>query len=179
MALFVQFLLRLTFGLAAGMAITSPKQVTSGYYRNHLYVTLGLSCLAALLSHSAAAEVFWYCVGAAVLSYLGAVCWLYEAQAVGKVMLAAVALIACCGSVVQNAHMVDAQDIPLAQYGARADTPQLPARTRPNPLEENALPKPQFDPGERQAIYSRCLLPSLLGCSWELRWRRCCSATGT
>ncbi len=43
MALLTEFLLRLSFGLAAGMAIVPPRLVTSGYYRNHLYVTLGLS----------------------------------------------------------------------------------------------------------------------------------------
>ena len=48
MEILAQFLLRLAFGLAIGMAITSPRQVSSGYFRNHLYVTLGLSTLAAL-----------------------------------------------------------------------------------------------------------------------------------
>ena len=41
-AILTQFVLRLSFGLALGMALTSPRQVTSGYYRNHLYVLLGL-----------------------------------------------------------------------------------------------------------------------------------------
>ena len=50
MLLLTQFLLRLTFGLAVGMAVTSPRLVSSGYFRNHLYVTLGLSTLAALVS---------------------------------------------------------------------------------------------------------------------------------
>ena len=45
MGLLAQFLLRLAFGLAVGMAITSSRQVTSGFYRNHLYVTLGLATL--------------------------------------------------------------------------------------------------------------------------------------
>ena len=50
MAILVQFLLRLSFGLAVGMALTSPRSVSSGYYRNHLYVTLGMATLAALLA---------------------------------------------------------------------------------------------------------------------------------
>ena len=49
MEILSQFLLRLAFGLAVGMAITSPQQVFSGFYRNHLYVTLGLTTLAALV----------------------------------------------------------------------------------------------------------------------------------
>ena len=61
MNLLIQFLLRLSFGLAAGMAITSSKTVTSGYFRNHLYVTLGLTTLAAMVSYSIAPDVFWYC----------------------------------------------------------------------------------------------------------------------
>ncbi len=87
MALLVQFLLRLTFGLALGMAITSPKLVSSGYFRNHLYVTLGLASLAALLSNSLSPEVLWLAAVAAALSYVGSVCWLYEKPAAGKLML--------------------------------------------------------------------------------------------
>ena len=92
MNLLIQFLLRLSFGLAAGMAITSPKRVTSGYFRNHLYVTLGLTTLAAMVSYSAAPEVLWYAVGAAVASYVGSVCWLYEKPVAGKAMLLLVIL---------------------------------------------------------------------------------------
>ena len=56
MQLLTEFLLRLAFGLAAGMSLVSPRQVTSGYFRNHLYVTLGLAALAALLSRAAAPQ---------------------------------------------------------------------------------------------------------------------------
>ncbi len=49
MEILSQFLLRLAFGLAFGMAITSPQKVFSGFYRNHLYVTLGLATLATLV----------------------------------------------------------------------------------------------------------------------------------
>ena len=87
MNLLIQFLLRLSFGLAAGMAITTSKRVTSGYFRNHLYVTLGLTTLAAMVSFSAAPNVFWYAVAAAVASYIGSVYWLYEKTSAGKIML--------------------------------------------------------------------------------------------
>lgn len=101
MVLLVRFLLRLTFGLAVGMAITSPRQVSSGYYRNHLYVTLGLASLAAMLSRSVAPEAFWYAVGAAVASYIGAVSWLYEKPALGRVLLLLVALTAMTATFAQ------------------------------------------------------------------------------
>jgi len=87
MALLADFLLRLTFGLALGMAITSPREVTSGYFRNHLYVTLGLSSLAALLYRALASAAFWPAVFAAVLSYVGSVCWLYEKPQAGRLLL--------------------------------------------------------------------------------------------
>src|SRR3972149_4987846 len=99
MALLTQFLLRLSFGLAVGMAVTSPRLVTSGYYRNHLYVTLGLTTLAALGSMGTTSLVAWLAAGAALLSYVGSVCWLYEAKRAGVVVLwlvAACALAAAC-----------------------------------------------------------------------------------
>ena len=97
MELLIEFLLRLTFGLALGMALTSPQLVTSGYYRNHLYVTLGLACLAALLSQSASSLAFWPAVGAAVLSYVGSVCWLYEKSLVGRLFLGLVSIAGVVG----------------------------------------------------------------------------------
>jgi hypothetical protein len=92
MTILLQFLLRLSFGLAVGMAITSSRQVTSGFFRNHLYVTLGLTMLAALVSYSTAPDAFWWAVGAAVASYVGSVCWLYDKQGAGKAALLLVAL---------------------------------------------------------------------------------------
>ena len=104
MNLLIQFLLRLTFGLAVGMGITSSKLVTSGYFRNHLYVTLGLSSLAALLCYTNLPEAFWYAVAAAAFSYVGSVCWLYEKAAAGKVMLLIVALSALTGTFFKISH---------------------------------------------------------------------------
>ena len=97
MELLSQFLLRLAFGLAVGMAITSPQQVTSGYFRNHLYVTLGLTTLAALVA--AQLNPLRQCcarpIAAAVLSYLGAVCWLYEAKRPGRLAICSLAGRSC------------------------------------------------------------------------------------
>jgi hypothetical protein len=87
MYLLAQFLLRLAFGLAFGMGITSSRQVTSGYFRNHLYVTLGLSTLAALTLASLDRAAMWFAGLAAVISFFGAAFWLYEASRAGKVAL--------------------------------------------------------------------------------------------
>jgi hypothetical protein len=98
MGLLAEFLLRLSFGLAGGMALVSPRQVTSGYFRNHLYVTLGLSSLAALLCRADRGAAFWYAVAAAVFSYAGSVVWLYEKPAMGKAALWAVAAFSLTGA---------------------------------------------------------------------------------
>ena len=87
MAILVQFLLRLSFGMAVGMAVTPSRLVSSGYYRNHLYVTLGLATLAALVASQFSMAVAILAAAAAVLSYVGSVCWLYEAKRAGALML--------------------------------------------------------------------------------------------
>jgi len=97
MSLLTQFLLRLSFGLAAAMATVSPRQVASGYFRNHLYVVLGLSSLAALLSRVACKEAFGWAVTTALLSYAGSVFWLYETRGIGRIALVATAITALGG----------------------------------------------------------------------------------
>lgn len=87
MTLLAQFLLRLSFGLALGMAVTSPRQVSSGYFRNLLYVTLGLTTLAALVAASFSSTVMWLAAAAAVSSYVASVCWLYESARTGVAAL--------------------------------------------------------------------------------------------
>ncbi len=99
MLLLTQFLLRLSFGLAVGMAVTSPRLVSSGYFRNHLYVILGLTTLAALVAMGVSPLVASLAAAAAVLSYVGSVCWLYEAKRAGVVTLwlvVACSLVAAC-----------------------------------------------------------------------------------
>jgi len=87
--LLTQFLFRLALGLAAGMAITSPRVVGSGYFRNHLYVLLGLNVLAALVAVGDAEGRFlvWLPIAGAVVSYVGSVCWLYERPRAGVAAL--------------------------------------------------------------------------------------------
>lgn len=99
MTLLIQFLLRASFGLAAGMALTSPREVTSGYFRNHLYVLLGGNSLAALAAWSAGSQIPWWPpLGAALLSYVGAVLWLYERHRAGRVALVLIAGLSIAGA---------------------------------------------------------------------------------
>lgn len=93
----VEFLLRLAFGMAAAMACVSPRQVTSGYYRNNLYVLLGLTAAAATVAWMGGAEwvaVRWPATLGALLSYAGAVAWLYDRPRAGWVLLVLVGLLA-------------------------------------------------------------------------------------
>jgi hypothetical protein len=105
MEILAQFLLRLAFGLAFGMAITSPRQVTSGYFRNNLYVTLGLTTLAALVLAPLSKPAAVLAGTAAVFSFIGSACWLYEAKRGGLAaiwMVAAIALLAAWNGMVGN-----------------------------------------------------------------------------
>ena len=94
MEILSQFLLRLAFGLAVGMAIKSPRLVSSGFFRNHLYVTLGLATLAALSLFQIGSPTAWFAAVAAALSFIGAACWLYEAKRAGRMLIWLVALCA-------------------------------------------------------------------------------------
>jgi len=118
MGLLVQFLLRLTFGLALGMAITSPRQVSSGYYRNHLYVTLGLGALASLLSRTVAPPTFWVCAAAAVVSYVGSVCWLYEQSKAGRAALVCVMALALIGAE-QTLNLLQPENLDVNHYAVK------------------------------------------------------------
>ncbi len=75
------------------MTLVPPRLVTSGYYRNNLYVLLGLNALAALALGSSPSALGspWPAIVAAILSYAGAVAWLYERPRLGLGFLAAVA----------------------------------------------------------------------------------------
>lgn len=97
--LLVEFLFRLTFGIATAMALTPSRLVTSGFFRVHLWVLLGLQTLAALAAYSAARplagkaahdmphQLFTLAVLAAVLSYLGSIIWMYEERRLGKLVI--------------------------------------------------------------------------------------------
>ena len=116
MALLIEFLLRLSFGLAAAMASVSPRRVSSGYFRNHLYVVLGLSSLATLLSRVAAPAAFAWAIAAAALSYVGSVAWLYEKRMLGVASLVILATTALGGALsITDVHtgIVDNEEIPF------------------------------------------------------------------
>ncbi|RIK73168.1 MAG: hypothetical protein DCC67_18195 [Planctomycetota bacterium] len=119
MGLLVQFLLRLVFGFAAAMAVVSPKQVTSGYFRNNLYVALGLCALGGLLSRGAAPAAFWWAVAGAAASYVGSVCWLYEKPAAGRAALVVLSLAALTGCLVERRAEVKRLD--NEQFAERYD----------------------------------------------------------
>ena len=81
--LLIQFVFRVTFGVALSMGITPARYVTSGFYRVHMWVLMGLNTFAGLavftrqesLESGASSWqlVFGITIGLAVLSYIGAV----------------------------------------------------------------------------------------------------------
>ncbi|MBC8351785.1 MAG: hypothetical protein H8E66_07335 [Planctomycetes bacterium] len=99
--LLIQFVFRLTFGVALAMAITPPKHVSSGFYRVHLWVLMGLNTFAALAVYSqteALAGVLtnWriplgLAIALGVLCYVGSVIWLYEKTDLGTAVIVLVA----------------------------------------------------------------------------------------
>jgi hypothetical protein len=99
----VEFLFRLTFGVAAAMAVTPSRLVTSGFFRVHLWVLLGVQTLAALAIYSAASAAqqaggggkaqLAAALAAAIVSYIGSVIWMYERRLAGKI---AILVVACC-----------------------------------------------------------------------------------
>jgi hypothetical protein len=93
-----QFLLRLSFGLAIGMAVTSSRTVTSGFFKTHLWVVLGLCTLALLVAVATPGFPQWPPLVAAVLSYVGSVLWIYEAKRAGRIALVLVAGVALAGA---------------------------------------------------------------------------------
>ncbi|MCG8586728.1 MAG: hypothetical protein MI757_18655 [Pirellulales bacterium] len=98
MEVLLQFLYRLAFGLATAMALTSPRQVTSGYFRVHSYVLLGLGALAALVAPTLEPYALWPAIVVAVAAYLSAVAWHYEKAGPGILLLLAVAVGAVLGA---------------------------------------------------------------------------------
>jgi hypothetical protein len=112
MAILVQFLLRLSFGMAVGMAVTPSRLVSSGYYRNHLYVTLGLTTLAALVADRFSTTAAILAGTAAALSYVGSVCWLYEAKRAGVTLLWLVAGCSLAAALVGELR-ISPQSIPM------------------------------------------------------------------
>jgi hypothetical protein len=94
MTILLQFVFRLSFGLALAMALTPPRWVSSGYYRNHSYVLFGLNVLAAAVAWLYEANLqLWAPITAALLSYVASVLWLYEKPRLGIAALVLVAAV--------------------------------------------------------------------------------------
>jgi hypothetical protein len=108
-AVLVEFLFRLTFGVATAMAVTPSRWVTSGFFRVHLWVLMGLMTLAVLASYSQQGSAsdpltvwlavwrFWLAAIAAAASYIGAVIWMYERRLAGKLAIMVVAVCSLAG----------------------------------------------------------------------------------
>lgn len=81
------------------MALVPPRQVTSGYFRNNLYVLLGLNVLATLVS-LADREAFALAppLTAAIACYIGGVLWLYEKPIAGRWALCLIAILTLAGA---------------------------------------------------------------------------------
>lgn len=94
----IQFVFRLALGLAGTMALTSPKQVDSGFFRVHLWVLLGLGTFGSLVAYSRQAAfeqpaiVLGLAIVATVLSYVGSVVWLYEKHKAGVGVIIAIVI---------------------------------------------------------------------------------------
>jgi hypothetical protein len=100
----LQFLFRLSLGIAAAMGATPPRWVTAGFYRVHLWVVLGLGTFAALIAWSRPelplhAAVGGLSIAIAVAAYVGAVIWLYERSGAGRAALWLIAGLALSAAV--------------------------------------------------------------------------------
>ncbi len=91
----LQFILRLGFGMSLIMTFTSSRLVTSGFFRVHLWVLMGLNVFASLVIWTAGAEhvpqqrtnLLIVVITNAVLNYVAACVWLYEKNSMGKFLL--------------------------------------------------------------------------------------------
>ena len=98
----LHFLVRIAMGIAFSLGLTSPRQVTSGFFRIHLWVVMGIAVLAALVAWSLGSQdstplpaiVTGTAVATAVASYLAASCWIYEARRSGRLLTALVTIMA-------------------------------------------------------------------------------------
>jgi hypothetical protein len=86
------------------MLIVPARWVTSGFFRVHLWVVMGLGTFTSLAIYSRwekyaeFASPGWalgFCIAAAVVSYVGAIIWMYEARWLGKGFILAAAALFC------------------------------------------------------------------------------------
>src|SRR5262245_62623866 len=90
------------------MGLTPSKWVTSGFYRIHLWVLMGLMTLASLAIYGTRQTLptelagIWpwqlgLSIGAAAVSYVGAVIWMYDWNRAGKIAIWVVAGLSILG----------------------------------------------------------------------------------
>jgi hypothetical protein len=108
-AILFEFLMRLSLGLALAMAVTSPVQVTAGFFRNHLYVVLGLAFLAFLTVMGSVAGTVALAV--ALLSYAGSVCYLYESPRSGRIVIGLISLTALVGVLLGTPQLAEGTNL--------------------------------------------------------------------
>ncbi len=98
----IEFMFRMCLGISLAMAVTPARYVTSGFYRVHLWVIMGLATFGGLMIYSSmsAAEApaylktqLYLAIAIAVVSYIGAVIWMYEASRAGVAALLIVSLL--------------------------------------------------------------------------------------
>ncbi len=107
----IQFVFRVTFGMALAMGVTSPRLVTSGYFQKHLWVLMGLNTLAALAAFSsrslgapwASPAIVWLGASLSFACYAGSVLWLYESRHWGRRLLFVVAGVGLLAAVAATA----------------------------------------------------------------------------
>lgn len=88
-----QFALLLIGGMSLMWCLMPRRQVTSGFFRIQMLITLGLAVLVALSDHSAAWPRlrFGLAVAMAVVSFVGSVLWTLERRRAGSAMVFLVA----------------------------------------------------------------------------------------
>lgn len=97
----LHFAFRLNLGMLIAMAITSPRHVTSGFFRVHLWVAMGVNALAAMVVYMIGSDyvpetrdqLLTQSILLTAGSYAGAVCWLYEKHKPGRVIIALLAIL--------------------------------------------------------------------------------------
>ena len=105
----LEFLFRLGAGLSAAILIVSARQVNCGFFRIHSWILMGLTTFASLVLYSQAKQYEYaglaigLSAGAAVVSYIAAVIWMYDQRLAGKIGLGIVLLL--CGAADNAIHL--------------------------------------------------------------------------
>lgn len=97
----LQFVLRLSFGMSLAMMLTSSKVVTSGFFRVHLWVIMGLNVFGVLVIWTIGQEhvpeqhtsLLSLVIVNAIASYVGASIWIYEKARAGTIALLVVTIL--------------------------------------------------------------------------------------